>query len=249
MGTNRKLPFGYKMECGSIVADPVEGRWVHYLFSRYNMGVTLKGLSDNMNDTGVRYDGEKPWNKNMVARILADTRYLGNGSFPPLLEESVFLATAEKRKKKAPMMQNSAAQTILRKKCNRSITPHIEHEVLYLLNCLINHPERIESPRQPAVNAEQLRILEAELEELLTQLPVDEEKAKQLIFRIAVVRYEEIDPNEYETYRMREVFQQEDPKTILDENLVAMNVSAVIVDSKGNVKVRLRNGQVIERGE
>ena len=34
MGTNRKLPFGYKMESGRVVIDPTEKSWVQYLFSR-----------------------------------------------------------------------------------------------------------------------------------------------------------------------------------------------------------------------
>ena len=72
MGTKRKLPFGYKMESGRIAVDTAESHWVTHLFSRYNMGVSVQELANFMNDTAVRYDPNKPWNKNMVARILAD---------------------------------------------------------------------------------------------------------------------------------------------------------------------------------
>ena len=72
MGTKRKLPFGYKMESGRIAVDTAESHWVTHLFSRYNMGVSIQELANFMNDTAVRYDPNKPWNKNMVARILAD---------------------------------------------------------------------------------------------------------------------------------------------------------------------------------
>ena len=78
MGTKRKLPFGYKMESGRVVIDSVEKSWVLHLFSRYNMGVSIRELTEFMNNTAVPYDPGKPWNKNMVARILADTRYLGD---------------------------------------------------------------------------------------------------------------------------------------------------------------------------
>lgn len=61
--------------------------------------------------------------------------------------------------------------------------------------------------------------------------------------------YETIDPREYESYRMRRVFQKEEPRSELDARLIAMNVSAVLVDSNGKVKIRLKNDQIIERGE
>ena len=61
--------------------------------------------------------------------------------------------------------------------------------------------------------------------------------------------YEVIDPREYETYRMRELFRREQPRTELDAMLIAMNISAVLVDSNGNVRIQLKNEQVIERGE
>ena len=85
MGTKRKLPFGYKMESGRVVIDSVEKSWVLHLFSRYNMGVSIRELTEFMNNTAVPYDPGKPWNKNMVARILADTRYLGDSGFPVLI--------------------------------------------------------------------------------------------------------------------------------------------------------------------
>ena len=97
MGTKRKLPFGYKMESGRIAVDTAESHWVTHLFSRYNMGVSVQELANFMNDTAVRYDPNKPWNKNMVARILADTRYLGESGFPVLVDASVFLNTEENR--------------------------------------------------------------------------------------------------------------------------------------------------------
>ena len=66
MGSNRALPFGYKMEFGRIVIFPEEAGWVTYLFDQYLLGASYKGLSDEMNGYGVHYDGEKPWNKNMI---------------------------------------------------------------------------------------------------------------------------------------------------------------------------------------
>ena len=249
MGTKRKLPFGYKMESGRIVIDETESHWVSHLFSRYNMGVSIQELTDFMNNTAVPYDPGKPWNKNMVARILADTRYLGESGFPVLVDASVFLDTEEKRKKKAPAVQKTEAQTVLRRKCGFRITPHIEHEVLYLLNILAMNPKRIVTPQTPRARFQRLDALKSELEELISQLPVDENRAREVLREIAAEMYADIDPREYETQRLRRLFQKEVPRSELDANLLAMSISDVLVDGNGNVKIKLKNDQIVERGE
>ena len=66
--------------------------------------------------------------------------------------------------------------------------------------------------------------------------------------QIAVAMYEVVDPREYETYRMRELFRREQPRTELDAILIGKNISTVLVDSNGNVKIKLKNEQVIGRG-
>lgn len=66
------------------------------------------------------------------------------------------------------------AQKILKRKSRGRITPHLEHEVLYLLNGLAGKPERIEIPKEPIKSSIRVETLQAELEELLGMLPVDE---------------------------------------------------------------------------
>ena len=66
---------------------------------------------------------------------------------------------------------------------------------------------------------------------------------------IAAEMYADIDPREYETQRLRRLFQKEAPRSELDANLIAMSISAVLMDGNGNVKIRLKNDQIVERGE
>lgn len=237
------------MEFGRVVIFPEEAGWVTYLFDQYLLGGSYKGLSDGMNGYGVYYDGEKPWNKNMIARILQDCRYTGEGGFPRIIDPAVFHSAEEKRRKKATAPEKTEVQKVLRHKCGFRITAHIEHEVLYLLNHLAAHPEQIATPNPPKSPPQRLKELKSELDELIRQLPVDEEQAWEVLQEAAVAMYEAMDPREYETQRMRRVFQKEEPRSELDTNLIAMNISAVIVDSNGNVKIRLKNDQTIERGE
>ena len=79
--------------------------------------------------------------------------------------------------------------------------------------------------------------LKFDLEKLLMQMPVDEETAMEKLNQIAVAMYGAIDPREYETYRMRQAFQNEHPRTELDAGLIAMNIDAVRTDSKGKISI------------
>ena len=249
MGRNRKQPFGYEMKWGKVVAHPGEKTWVHYLYREYNVGVSMRVLKDKMQGYGVPYEAGKEWNINMIARILSDERYIGADGYPVILEAEVFHSAAERRQKKAPAVQKTEAQKTLRKKCGCRISPHMEHEVLYLLNGLAGKPEQIEIPDVPSKGNSQVEPLLAELEDLLRMLPVEEKQARQKLMETAVAMYQAIDPREYETQRLKRIFDGEQMRTELDANLLDQCVSSVTVDSIGKVKLRLKNDQIIERRE
>lgn len=249
MGTNRKQPFGYKIEQGRVMINIVEERWILHLYQKYSLGETIRELTDMMNGTGVRYDIDKPWNKNMVARILGDARYIGEQGWPQIIKPELYSIVAEKKSKKAPSVQKTAAQTILRRKCDKRITPHIEQEVLYLVNSLASNPEIIETPSRKSNQLTNVASQKEELEEMLEQLPVDEDQSKRKLQEVAVAMYEAIDPGEYESYRLRSIFGNEMPRDTLDARLIGQTISAVLVDGNGRVRIKLKNGQVIERGE
>ena len=77
MGSNRKRPFGYKMEFGEIMLHPAEAETVRWIYDSYLAGTSYNALVDKLRERGIPYDGDKSWNKNMAARILADRRYTG----------------------------------------------------------------------------------------------------------------------------------------------------------------------------
>ena len=249
MGTNRKQPFGYRMDFGRVIIYPEEAEWVRYIFFQYNQGTSFKGITEAMRCSGILYDCDKSWNKNMVARILGDSRYYGDRGFPEIIDLKTFQSAAEERRKKSTPVLKTEAQVMLRKKCDQQITPYLEHEVLYLLNSLAINPEQIAAPNVPKAHSQRLDTLKSELEELISQLPEDENRAREVLQEIAAEMYADIDPGEYETQRMRRAFQKEEPRNELDANLIAMNISAVLVDSNGKVRIRLKNDQIIERGE
>jgi hypothetical protein len=249
MGNNRKLPFGYKMEFGRVVINPDEKTWVEYIFRQYVSGASFKELSEYMAQEGIPYESGKSWNKNMIARIIGDSRYIGQRDYPAIIDVNTFERAAGHRNTKKVPVQKTDAQKMLRRKCGFKVTPYIENEVLYLLNRLVEDPEQIATPKDIRTKSDRLEILKSELEDLLVKLPVDEDRTREKLMEIAVVMYEVVDPREYETYRMKRVFRAEIPRKELDASLIAMNISAVLVDSDGNVQIKLKNEQVIERGE
>ena len=249
MRTNRTQPFGYRMEQGKVVIDPNESRWVVYIYEQYIQGESFKGLSDTLCGTGIRYDADKPWNKNMVARILQDRRYIGDGEHPKIIDDCTFHRADQKRSKKVTGIQVTKAQKTLKKKSGCRVTAQMEYEVLYLLNTLAGKPELIEIPDPPPKGNSIVETLQSDLEDLLGMLPVDEKQARQKLMETTVAMYEVIDPREYETHRLKRIFGQEQRRTELDCNLLEQSVAAVTMNSMGKVRIRLKNDQIIERRE
>ena len=250
MGKYRKLPFGYEMKLGMVTTRPDEKPWVEYIFRQYITGVSLKEIAEMLSEDGTPYDADKAWNKNMVSRILADERYLGTDRFPKIIDQDMFRRVIEIRSDKSiDAIRQTEAQKMLRRKCGFPITPHIEREVLYLLNRLAKEPERIQTPKRIKIKEDRLTELKSDMEMLLMQMPEDEKSAMEKLNQIAVAMYRAVDPREYETYRMRAAFLAEHTRSELDANLIAMNIETVKVDSDGNVQIILKNGQVIKRGE
>ena len=249
MGKHRKFPFGYRMEFGKVVIDPDESKWVINIFDQYMQGESFKSISDTLKDAGISYDADKHWNKNIVARILQDRRYTGAGKFPQIIDAYIFQVVEQKRSKKAARIQLSKAQKVLKKKSGYQVTPHLEHEVLNLLNTLAGKPEQIEHANTNPKDNSRVETLQAELEELLVILPVDEKQAKEKLIKTTVAMYEAIDPREYETQRLKRIFGREQIRSELDGNLLEQCVSAVSIDSMGKISLRLKNDQIVERGE
>lgn len=249
MGKHRKFPFGYRMEFGKVVIDPVESQWVIYIFEQYVEGDSFEVLSDKLLVNGICYDVDKPWNKNMVARILQDQRYTGDEKYPQIIDACIFQMVEQKRSKKAAGIHLTKAQKMLKKKCGYQMTPHLEHEVLNLLNTLAGKPEQIELPNTGPKDNSRVETLQAELEELLVMLPVDEKQAREKLIKTTVAMYEAIDPREYETQRLKRIFGMEQTRSELDSNLLEQCVSAVNIDSMGKIRFRLKNDQIVERVE
>lgn len=242
---NRKLPFGYKMAMGEILLHPQEAQAVRDIFKTYLSGASFGSITDWLRNNAPPYDVDKMWNKNMVARILEDKRYIGTERFPAILPPSQLEQAAAQRKERKPCISITEAQKALRRLCNGRPSEAVVGEVLALLNYLIRQPQQITIQPKP-VDRGRLAEAEHRFTETLAEAPVDEEQAKALAFQLAELTYESIGGSDYETERLRRLFSTASPASEIDAVLLKETVAKIHVKS-GAVSLLLKNGQIIER--
>ena len=247
MASNRKLPFGYQMEHGELKEHPVEAEAVRDIFRRYLAGTSFAALAEHLRDGGPAYDGDKPWNKNMVARILENAKYTGNSGFPALVPVENFQKAQAQRKTKIAPSSRTPAQKELRRLCGGNPPKYIEKQVLGILNRLTADPEIIQSPDTSSTETAEVNELHRKLTEMLSIAPVDEDAARGTAMALAAERLNAIGPEEYETERLRRLFSKSDSQSELDAGLLHTTIRRITIQSHQAI-AELKNGQIIEGG-
>ena len=234
------------MRMGEIVRNEPEAKAVQDIFLQYTLGASLREIAEQMSKTDPTYDEGKSWNKNMIARILENSKYTGVDSYPKLVDIKLFEAAAEKRPTKQRLPERTPAQKALKRVCSKLPTPEIEKEVMYLLGRLTEKPERITQPTEtPAPTHTNTQ---AELDEVLNTQPLDEDAARSLICKLAQEQYDAIGNEEYETERLRRLFAEFECTAELNAELLQSTVSAVLV-TRQVVRLQLKNGQIIGKDD
>ena len=241
----RKQPFGYKVKLGEIVPQPQEAETVRSIYLQYLAGASFKQLAEQLQTEDVPYDEDKSWNKNMVARILEDDRYIGEKEFPALIPTEQFHAAQERRKEMCPEYKQTPAQKELRKLCGGTVPDSVARKVLKILNQMVDDPQIIKIETSGVPTTEDIRRLRLELDKLLQTPPVDEEIARQKAMELAVLTLVSVEMEEYEAHRLRSIFGKQAKMRELDANLLRQNVRKITYGSK-TVKVLLKNNQVLE---
>ena len=241
----RKQPFGYKMKLGEIVPQTQEAETVRSIYLQYLAGASFKQLAEQLQTEDVPYDEDKSWNKNMVARILEDDRYIGEKEFPALIPTKQFHAAQERRKEMCPEYKQTPAQKELRKLCGSTVPDSVARKVLKILNQMVDDPQIIKIETSGVPTTEDIRRLRLELDKLLQTPPVDEEIARQKAMELAVLTLVSVEMEEYEAHRLRSIFGKQAKMRELDANLLRQSVRKITYGSK-TVKVLLKNNQVLE---
>lgn len=245
---NRKQPFGYQMQFGTVAVRPQEAELVQYIFQQYILGASFRELVSTLQNQAVPYDSGKLWNKNMVARILEDARYVGMDRYPAILPEEQFHSVQERRRDRAVPVRKTPAQMELRRLCGGPPPAWVEQQTLALLNRLIQNPESIASGQTGVEEPAEARKLRQELDEILRTPPVDEKRAREVAFQIAGCSLNTIGAEEYETLRLRRFYRNHPLMEELEQEFLRESVRQITYRGKG-IQVRLKNGQIIEGGQ
>lgn len=120
---NRLLPLGYRTENGKTVIDKREAEIVKSIFNEYCNGKSLKALVNSLNERDALFkeNGTK-WNKGRIHHILVDRRYVGEKSFPIIIDVAIFdKANSLKDDKRVYKTQITAETERLKSKvfCNK----------------------------------------------------------------------------------------------------------------------------------
>lgn len=244
---NRKLPFGYRMENGQVCVEEAEAEIVRMIFSRYGEGTSYETLAKSLNGGTVPYAPGRPWNKNMVARVLRDRRYLGDETYPALVTAERFAnATPDHAGRlTCPQIKDirilarcpACDGAVRRERRNAWRCPHcmttaarttdkrLIADVNDLLRWLLDHPEAV---AVPAVTVEEF-------------VTAAEDKATAMA--TAAGRLNALDSADYEAMRIRYILAQAEP----EDNLLRQITSAVLLYPDGTVQLQLRNRQIIKK--
>ena len=246
MATNRKQPFGYRIVCGEIVPHESEAATVQWIFATYLAGASYSTLVGALQERGVPYDAQKPWNKNMVARILEDGRYIGTDEFPPILKREQFEASQVVKQKRVPPHYQTPAQKELRRLCGSTPPSWVEGQVLGVLNCLIESPDMISYTAERGDETE-IDALRRQLDTALHSPPVEEAQIRSMAVHLATLRMNAIGAQEYETKRLQSLFKGRKTLTELDQELLHESVRKVTYMDRA-VSVLLKNHQMLKGG-
>lgn len=114
---HRKILYGYQILDGEIAVVEGEAALVRRVFSLYAGGLSYQKISDLLNTEKIPYSQDAPaWNKHKVKRLLENPRYVGQDSYPAILDSKAFQETQGRIQEKTAHYTPKAERPVLRLK-------------------------------------------------------------------------------------------------------------------------------------
>lgn len=267
---NRKLPFGYCLHNGQVREGATEAEMVRLIFRRYGEGASYGTLADELSALGCPYAPGRPWNKNMVARILQDGRYLGSAEYPRLLSPELFHHAQSARPDVSGRLERPEIKDIrILARCAQCGEPmrRMRKNYWYCANCMASpskikdealilcverllrslreHPETISPAPIAGGESEAVQAAQERLACELEQTEFDEAAAKTQAIALASARFDALGSGDYETMRLRHLLDGAEPGGSLDAALLRQVAAAVLIHPSGAVSLKLKNGQTL----
>ena len=265
----RTLPFGYRMSHGKICAVESEAKIVRRIFAGYGEGHSYNDLTSWLNGQGIPYLPGKPWNKNAVARILRDERYLGSDTYPPIITAEMFGNRKPSASGRLSLPQVKDIRILARcgvcgepvrrerentwrcPRCMASAVPSTDQRLIdavaELLRELRGHPDMVSIPASQDDDTSGVLAAENELAHALEAAEFDESAARAKALSLAAARFNALGSEDYETMRIQHLLAGAEPSAELDTTLLRQITSAVLVYPHGEVRLKLKNKQIVER--
>ncbi len=268
---NRKMPFGYCMQGGQIRVVETEAEIVRMIFTSYAEGNSYETLAEWLNGGKFPYYPGKPWNKNAVARMLQDKRYLGNHTYPSIIAAEMFGSRKPTVSGKLDHPQLKDIRILARCRicgkavrrehkdtwrCPNCMTSAVEStdkrlmiDVAELLQGICEHPDAVGLP--PAADIESDGVLTAKnnFDQELDRAEFNESAARAKALSLAAARFDTLGSEDYETMRIQYILARTEQNSGLDTELLRQITSAILICPTGEVSLRLKNGQIIKRSD
>ena len=268
---NRALPFGYRMRCGNITVVEDEAEIVRMIFASHAEGNSYEKLASGLNSRDIPFSPGRPWNKNAVARLLKDIRYLGNNTYPPIVipEEFGNRKAGACGKREHPEIKDirilarcaACGGPVRRERKNVWRCPHCMAEAAHitdkrlmdstagLLSALCESSDLVKFT--PADDAEDQHItdLRDSFTQELDKPDFSESTARSQAITLTAAQFDALGSEDYETMRIQRLLSQAEPSDGLDTRLLRQITSAILLRSNGAVSLKLKNGQIFERSD
>lgn len=270
----RKLPFGYRIRNGQIQIAEHEAEVVRVIFDHYTAGMSYGRLTDKLNGQDIPYVPGKLWNKNMVARVLQDERYLGSSAYPQIVTpESFQRAKAAKPDVSGTVDCAEIKDIRILARCGLCNSPmwrerkdrwqcplcmdspasikdsHLILSADQLLRRPREQPDTVTpSPANPA-DDKAIQCIQDSFTYELDKPEFDESAATAKALSLAAAKFNALGSEDYETMRIRYILANAEQHDGLDIVLLRQITSAILIYPTGAVSLKLKNSQIVERSD
>ena len=98
---NRMISYGYGMQDGKLSIIAEEAEVVNRIFAAYIDGKRLDEIAGELTIEGVEFFlGNCQWNKNRIARIIDNEKYIGADGYPQIVDEDDFVYARQLKSEK-----------------------------------------------------------------------------------------------------------------------------------------------------
>lgn len=261
-------------EHGDSVINTEQAATVQHIFYAYTEGQSFKEIAEYLTTSGTAYHfSDNSWNKNIVARILANEIYCGAKGYPAIISKEVYSQAASIRSNKTVtysavlkpfrsdmqcaccgerLYWRPRTQQWTCRQCGMWSKPmqpeNMAQQIVDRLYQIQQHPEIIHNPKEQC-NTRSIEVAQLD-HEIHTALALPELDADAIIDKI--LRRAELQFNycaagddDPTTMQIKRACKEFKPTDTFPESFYSSIVSKIILHLDTHIDIKLRNGQTL----